>query len=74
MISNRTDVIRQRLEQELANVQRAADRSAADERPVLETLERVFRARLADLPERRTPVRPIRVEDVLPPAHHHVMQ
>jgi len=68
-----TDVIRQRLEQELANVQRAADLSAEDDRPVLETLERVFRARLADLPERRT-VPPVRVEDVLPPAHPHVIQ
>ena len=45
---NPTEVIRHRLEQELANVQRAADSSAGDDRLVLGTLERVFRARLAD--------------------------
>jgi hypothetical protein len=67
------ELIRQRLEQELSMVQRAAGKTAGDDREVLETLERVFRARLADLPQ-RVPVAPIRVEDVLPPAHQHVMQ
>jgi hypothetical protein len=66
------EVIRQRLEQELSSVQRAAGESAGEDRQLLETLERVFRARLADLPQ-RTPVAPIRVEDVLPPAHQHVL-
>jgi len=67
------ELIRQRLEQELSMVQRAAGTTAEDDREVLETLERVFRARLADLPQ-RVSVAPIRVEDVLPPAHQHVMQ
>ena len=68
-----TEVIRQRLEQELSTVQRAAGSSAGEDRLALETLERVFRARLADLPQRQS-FAPIRVEDVLPPAHSHIMQ
>ena len=67
------ELIRQRLEQELSSVQRAAGTSDGEDRLILETLERVFRARLADLPQRAS-VTPIRVEDVLPPAHQHVMQ
>ena len=66
------EVIRQRLEQELVNVQRAAGDSAAEDREAFETLERVFRARLADLP-RRVAAAPVRVEDVMPPGHQHVL-
>jgi hypothetical protein len=67
------EVIRQRLEKELSSVQRAAGATAGEDRLALEMLERVFRARLADLPQ-RFPVAPIRVEDVLPPANPHVLQ
>ena len=71
MSAPQMEVIRQRLEQELSSVQRAAGLSAGEEdRRAFETLERVFRARLADLPQ-RTPFAPIRVEDVLPPATPH---
>ena len=73
MSAPQMELIRQRLEQELSNVQRAAGETAGEDRQVLETLERVFRARLADLPQRVTAA-PIRVEDVLPPAHQHVLQ
>ena len=73
MSAYQTEVIRQRLEQELSSVQRAAGTSAGEDRLALETLERVFRARLADLPRRQS-LAPIRVEDVLPPAHYHVAQ
>jgi hypothetical protein len=73
MSAYQTEVIRQRLEQELSTVQRAAGISAGEDRLALETLERVFRARLADLPQRRS-IAPIRVEDVLPPAHPHIVQ
>ena len=66
------EVIRQRLEQELINVQRAAGDSVGEDREAFETLERVFRARLADLPRRVAPA-PVPVEHVLPPVHQHVL-
>ena len=72
MSAPQMESIRQRLERELSSVQRAGQ-TAGEDRQVLETLERVFRARLADLPQRVTAA-PVRVEDVLPPAHQHVMQ
>jgi hypothetical protein len=68
MGSDEMDLIRQRLEQELSAIERAAEGVTGPERLALETLARVFRHRLTDLPIER-PASPPRVQDVLPPAH-----
>jgi hypothetical protein len=71
MLPNQTDVIKHRLEKELGAIEHAAGFAAGSERLALETLARVFRHRLTDLPwERPTP--PPRVQDVMPPVHQHV--
>jgi hypothetical protein len=70
MGAGQMDEIRQRLEHELSTIERAADHAHGPERLALETLARVFRQRLTDLPlDRRIP--PPRVQDVLPPAHQY---
>jgi hypothetical protein len=73
MGSDEMDTIRQRLEHELSAIERAAQIAAGPERLALETLARVFRHRLTDLPIDRA-ASPPRVQDVLPPAHQFVSQ
>lgn len=68
-----TELIRQRLEQELTSIERAAEGASGPERLALEALARVFRHRLTDLPLEVPPPRP-RVQDVLPPAHQYLAQ
>jgi hypothetical protein len=68
-----TEIIRHRLQKELDSIQKAAAGSSGAQRTAFETLARVFRQRLAEVPFER-PVPPPRVQDVLPPAHQHAMQ
>ncbi|HSZ55513.1 MAG TPA: hypothetical protein VK797_07635 [Tepidisphaeraceae bacterium] len=73
MKSGQTDLIRQRLEQELTAIERATDGASGPERLALQTLARIFRHRLTDLPL-ECPPPPPRVQDVLPPAHQYLAQ
>ena len=70
MSAEDTGMIRRRLQEELAAIQRAAEQAKGPESAALETLARVFRQRLAEIPLER-PAPPPRVQDVLPPAYQH---
>jgi len=67
------DSIRQRLQKELATIQKTAIVCSGPERAALETLARIFQQRLAEVPMERRPTPP-RVKDVLPPVHPFMAQ
>lgn len=73
MSFSNSDVVRQRLQRELDAIHKAAQGSAGAQRQAFETLARVFRQRLAEVPLERAVSRPC-VRDVLPPTHQHAMQ